>query len=387
MPLAICFVSHSSAKGGAQSVLLETIQLLQERGVRCHVLLPEAGPFCDDLRRLGTAHSVISFPLWMARGNITSLRRIRTGISLLLKTFCVAYYIRRSNCNLVYSNTVTVCVGALAARLLRIPHIWHLHEFGFEDHELRFILGPQFSFALIQRLSAHCLCVSHALARKYRSFLPDSQITVLYPPMLALAREMQRAAPISPVFMRDGRLRCVIVGALTEGKGQEDAILAMGHLQASGVDTELLIVGDGHAEYRARLASLIQSKDLESSVAMLGYVSHPQRLMETADAVLICSRSEAFGRVTVEAMLSGRPVIGARAAATAELIADRCTGLLYTPGDPLDLVRQIRYLRDNPAVASRIARAAQRWAERQFSGPRNADALLSILTIVAATSG
>lgn len=48
---------------------------------------------------------------------------------------------------------------------------------------------------------------------------------------------------------------------------------------------------------------------------------------------VIASRYEAFGRITIEAMLNELPVIGANSAGTAELITDGVTGLLYPSGN------------------------------------------------------
>ena len=55
----------------------------------------------------------------------------------------------------------------------------------------------------------------------------------------------------------------------------------------------------------------------------------------------MCSRAEAFGRVTVEAMKLGLPVIGAARGATPELVRDGWNGLLYAHGDANELAGKI----------------------------------------------
>lgn len=66
------------------------------------------------------------------------------------------------------------------------------------------------------------------------------------------------------------------------------------------------------------------------------------QFIRMADVVLICSHWEPFGRVTVEAMLAGKPVI-AISGATVELIHDGVTGLLYDPGNYSVLANKMRY--------------------------------------------
>jgi glycosyltransferase involved in cell wall biosynthesis len=67
-------------------------------------------------------------------------------------------------------------------------------------------------------------------------------------------------------------------------------------------------------------------------VEFWGYVPDPERAFLAADVALMCSRSEAMGRVTAEAMSCYRPVIGYAAGGTPELIADGTTGRLYHGG-------------------------------------------------------
>ena len=92
----------------------------------------------------------------------------------------------------------------------------------------------------------------------------------------------------------------------------------------------------------------------------------------------VCSRAEAFGRVTVEAMKCGVPVIGARAAGTAELIKDGQTGLLYQPGNVGDLADTIEKLISNGEMRARLAEAARRWAHETFSRARFARQFLAL---------
>jgi glycosyltransferase involved in cell wall biosynthesis len=67
-------------------------------------------------------------------------------------------------------------------------------------------------------------------------------------------------------------------------------------------------------------------------VEFWGYIPDPERAFLAADVALMCSRSEAMGRVTAEAMSACRPVIGFDGGGTAELIDPGRTGLLYRGG-------------------------------------------------------
>jgi len=378
-PMRICFLSHSSHNGGAERVLLETIEVLQMQGAECRVLLPSRGELCQELGRLGVPFSIVSFPLWMSRGKARFALRCRAAFGILVNTLMIAWSIHRWGCDIVYSNTATVCVGGLASRLVGRPHIWHLHEFGLEDQALSFLFGDNASLALINRLSSRCICVSHALASKYAQSIDPSKIVVIYPSMHLALKDGTDSTQFESCVTSRKRFRCVIVGTLMEGKGQGESVLAFARLREIGIDAELLVVGDGLPDYCHFLGGLVRSNQLEDRVTFVGQVRDALTPMRSSDAVLVCSKSEAFGRVTIEGMFVGKPVIGARSGATAELIQDGVNGLLYNQGDPSDLAAKIEYLYKNPGIANELGRNGQSWVEKCFTQERYAGELIAVL--------
>ena len=101
--------------------------------------------------------------------------------------------------------------------------------------------------------------------------------------------------------------------------------------------------------------------------------------LAAADAVLVPSQ-ESFGRVAVEAMLAGTPVIASRWGASPEIISDGETGILYEPRDSEGLAAQIRRLIDHPGERERLTTAARESARERFGAQRFADRLLGVLT-------
>ncbi len=76
---------------------------------------------------------------------------------------------------------------------------------------------------------------------------------------------------------------------------------------------------------------------------------------------------EALGRTAVEAMGCGRPVVASRLGGLAWVVDDGVTGLLATPGDPVDLARQIARLLDDGALRERMGQAGREKFEREFT--------------------
>jgi glycosyltransferase involved in cell wall biosynthesis len=338
---------------------------------------------CVELEALGVPFTVLSFPHWVVRGKVRIAARLKAAVGVVLNSVYLALQLRRWRCGLVYTNTVTVCVGALAARLAGLPHVWHVDEFGYEDHGLSFLFGERLSMRLVGALSKRCICPSRALTVKYCKYVESYKLAVIHPSMHHWPRRRIDAGAQS-VGPHAEWFRCVIVGTLIDAKGQDEAVRAVGVLKTAGVDVGLVLVGDGPASYRQRLSDLIAAYDVSDRVSFAGHLADPVGVVESADVVLMCSKCEAFGRVTAEAMLAGKAVVAAKAGAVTELIEDRVTGLLYDSGDFEDLAAKIRFLYENPGVASRLGRNAQIWANGHFTEGRYREELLRVLTPVLA---
>lgn len=372
--MRVCFVSHTAGRGGAESALVELLQGLIAEGVDCKVLVPKKGPLLETLNRLDVEWKIIRYSRWVTSvGQRLMLgRRILRLIKTVVLAIPMAGAIHKWECDVVYSNTATIGAGAFAARLARRPHIWHLHEFGFHDHNFLFDLGERRAVQLIDRLSAIVIANSHAVAKYYASYIEWGRLRVIYQ---AVTPQWKKPDLIS----NNKFFQCIIVGTLNAHKGQHEAISAVFEVAARGVNVYLLLVGKGKKCFTATLLQQVKGYGLEQRVKFYGYAENPMPLIAEADLVLMCSRREAFGRVTVEAMLAGKAIIGSDSGGTAELIKDGKTGLLYRVDDHIDLADKIQYLYENPIERARLGTAAGLWAAGRFTQKRYAREVISLL--------
>ena len=117
---------------------------------------------------------------------------------------------------------------------------------------------------------------------------------------------------------------------------------------------------------------------------LLGFVEEVLPLYFRSHAMLMCSRNEAMGRVTVEAMACGLPVIGHASGGTPELVENDVTGLLYT-GGASDLADRMIQLVADAALARRLGDAASLTAQERFSVERCAQEVLGVYRSVLST--
>lgn len=110
-----------------------------------------------------------------------------------------------------------------------------------------------------------------------------------------------------------GRRRLLLPARLTRWKGQEDFLELIAKLVARGRDVHGFLLGDVHPrrrDFKIELEKRVATLGLDDRVTFLGHRSDVRDIMALSDVVFSLSRDpEAFGRVSLEALSLGRPVV------------------------------------------------------------------------------
>ncbi len=145
-------------------------------------------------------------------------------------------------------------------------------------------------------------------------------------------------------------------------KGIDVLLRSLDHLSdTAGV--HLLIAGTGPDEQGLR--QLASRSPLP--VHFLGHRDDVELWFVVADVIAIPSRRESFGRVTLEAMAAGRPLVATRVGGLMEAVADGETGLLVPPEDEIALAGALRTLLGDRDLARRYGQAARAAFESRFT--------------------
>jgi len=159
-------------------------------------------------------------------------------------------------------------------------------------------------------------------------------------------------------------------GVLAPLKGVHHLIDAFGLIAPRFTNAQLVIAGaEQNKSYAATLRRQVVALDLRGRVQFTGALSQQElaRRMAQVAVLVLPSHSEGFGRVVLEAMAAGTPVIGSRVGGIPELIEDGVRGFLLPPGDEAALAEKIRWVFENLDQARAMGRAAHGFAARLFS--------------------
>jgi glycosyltransferase involved in cell wall biosynthesis len=360
-PIRVSFVTHYAELYGANRSLLALLDGSKSLGIDARVIGPEPGELFEALAERGIPAAICPFEWWVSSRRSSTAAAGR-AFRNLRHVKPIVRQLAAWGTDVVYSNASVFDIGAMAAAELGIPHIWHLREFGRRDYDLR----PDFGRRM-HRLgflsAAATICVSHAIRRSLLDGADRPGIHVVSNGVGSTAEFDARREASRASRSRAQAFAFVLVGRFRESKGQHLAIEAFAEVATARPDVKLLLVGGaggtGDRAYFERCQELARELGIVDRVEFWGYVPDPERAFLAADAALMLSRSEAMGRVTVEAMSCERPVIGFDAAGTSELIDHGQTGLLYRGGIG-ELAVAMRHYADNPNEAIRHGEAG--WA-------------------------
>jgi len=365
--LSVCFFSHSAGLYGAERSLLELVtELVQEHGAVCPVILPGDGPLKQRLEEVGAATYIADYSHWfdpkvLPEEEINVLCR-RNAQSVL---YSIGEVIAKINPDVVVTNTMVIPWGAITASFLGKPHVWFIREFGEADHGLKPFMPFSATLDFIKALSDLIITNSEAVRRALFPDESSDKVFTIYPYVTIPEAALRQQG--SSCFTRATSAKLVVSGPVHDGKGQKDAVLAARELVRRGKDVELIVIGDCSTKYAEHLKAIVRDENLQEHVKFIGFTENPYPIVNQADIVLVCSRNEAFGRVTVEGMLLKKPVIGTDSGGTPELIKDGTTGLLYRPGDHKQLADRIEYLIEHGQEARRLAENGYAFAKETFT--------------------
>jgi glycosyltransferase involved in cell wall biosynthesis len=326
--------SHSAGlRGGAERCVLELARELRCDGrVEPIVAMPMRGELTKALEACNVRTHIIPSTTWLVDPSppwphdpLRAARRVKRIARVARAVPAWTRLLREVAPDVVMSSTTFSPTAALAARRVQRPHVWWIHEFTTVGLDKRYALGETMSQRWIGHLSKIVAVNSRAAAAYYAPPISKAKIR-----LIELGVE---PAAVSANEATQGSLRVLMLGRKAPAKGCEVAIRALAAAANSGYDIRMRMVGPAVAGYAVELWYLARDLDVLDRVEFIEYEPDPTTHLDWCNVVLVAAVGEAFGRVTVEALKSGRPVVAARSGATTEVLADGFSGFLVEPSD------------------------------------------------------
>ncbi len=269
---------------------------------------------------------------------ITSLRRDVSLKSELRAFREIVTLLRREKPQIVHLNSSKAgALGALAARIARVPHIvFTAHGWAWNEDRPPLARYAITALHWLTVMLAHrTICVSHSVYDQMAT-LPwtRKRMRVIHlgiTPLPHLSREQARVqffARFPELSARTDTPWIATIAELHPIKGFPFLLDAVAELRKTYPNLVYIVMGDG--EERAKLEETLRSRGLSQTVYLAGHIQDAPTLLPAFDVFALASFSESFGYVIVEAGAADVPVVATRVGGIPEIIEED-GGILVPP--------------------------------------------------------
>lgn len=372
--LKILYVAHERKLGGATLSLLTLIDAMKAKGHTVFVIVPTGKcPLALELKKREIPFVPVFFAWIQMPSYWNKLTKLCFRCLYLLETLQVSYIyciVRNKGIDLVHSNSSVTDFGARLAGKLHCKHIWHIREFGDADYNFEYLKDKEITWRWINAHTDKFIFISKCLHDYFKGYADPNKSQVIY-------NGISEDYIIHRDYQSKEKIIFVISGNLVRGKGQMLVLQAANELKKKNYKFEVWIAGSSSSMsdsklYERELKSYID-ENLQGTAVMLGRVSNMKRIREKADVEIVASNKEAFGRVTVEAMFAGMPVLASNAGANPELIENSIDGLLFDNENYRDLAEKMEFILENPLLIKKMGKIALEKAISRFMADVNAE--------------
>ncbi|MBN1383308.1 MAG: glycosyltransferase family 4 protein [Elusimicrobia bacterium] len=351
--IRILYIAASgNITGGGQVSLLNLIKRLNPRRFIPMVLCPEIGSLVDELRYLDISVEVVK---------IKSLRSLNL-ISFVKTLVKICGLIKERKIGILHSNAgssrETIC-SALSARICGVPFIWHARV----TVQQRSLILDRICAALSTRIIA----ISGAVRKRF-SWLPDNKVDVIYNGVDLNRFTVQKSVKIirREYKISGSTVVAGTIGRLDYWKGHRYFIESAAEVLRHVPEAVFFIVGQDGDTNRSKLGELAGRLGIRDKIIFTGYYEDIPLIISVFDVFVLASENEPFGRVLIEAMACGKPVVATNAGGVPEIVKDNGTGLLVPPKDSAAMSEAIVAILKDREKAVKMGRAGRRRAEELF---------------------
>ncbi|MCL5670450.1 MAG: glycosyltransferase family 4 protein, partial [Acidobacteria bacterium] len=313
--------------GGAEVFVVDVCAKLPALGVDIQLFCPAGRPFAHYAEERGISAITRKTHGKLDPATLTALTRL----------------IRREKIDVIHTHLSTASLlGALAARLARVPSLAHVHG-----------LNSATCYRYSTRIAAVSASVKDHLCSQG---IDEKKIEVL-----ANGVDMRRFSPQCAESAKaslgyDSQTPLFgVFGRLSPEKGQRNALQALSLLRRRHPDAQLIMAGDGPE--MNDLKKMASELGVVENVRFAGFQKDVAPLMRACDAIIVPSLREGFSLAAVEAMALGKVVVASSVGGLREVVAAGETGYLVPAADPPAIARALEELIQDKTLAGKLGAA------------------------------
>ena len=283
--------------------------------------------------------------------------KIHRFLDELLKNRLVAYKVKKilgkETIDIVHTNTGAITIGISIAKMLKAKHVWHLREFQDKDFNGFPYNGWKNFYKLINKSDA-VIAISKAVYRHFNLSIHKNS-HIIWDGVRSKS---------SCIFNREKKdfiLYCS--STIYYNKGLHDLLEAYANSELPKMQICLYVLGSMDEEYNQVIQKIINKYEICKYVVFKGQCNNVDKYMSEAKFFVLPSLNEGLGRVVIEAMFNGCPVIVRNTGGPTEYIKDKINGFIFNTTS--ELTGLLNYVIKNNTES--ISLTAQKFVMENFS--------------------
>ncbi len=347
----ILFLDQYSDLGGAQQVLLDTLDAAIEQGWRAHVLIPGPGPLWDEVRSRGVSVSTIPCGQYRPRRKSAG-DAVRFLFDLWRQVKVINRLTKRGEFDLIYVNGPRLLPAVALARGRGARVVFHGHS------HVRQKVAASLVGRSVQRVSARVVACSYSVAEPLRPYANE---------LCVIPNGVRDMGFHRREFGHGGKWRIGLIGRIAPEKGQAEFLRAAALLQADLPGAEFVICGAPLFGASDRYSNEVHTIASGLPVKFLEWQADVSRVLHTLDLLVVPSIQEGMGRVVLEAFSAGVPVIAFPTGGIPEVVKNGEAGFLTRVLSPESLAEAILQVTSEQELLQQVAFNARRVWQRSYT--------------------
>lgn len=365
----ILFLHAGAEMYGADKVMLDLIKSLDKSKYNPLVILPTDGVLVDALKKENIKVVVMPYPI-MRRKYFNLKGLVRYAYGMVKYTNKITKMARKQHIDLIHTNTAATLEGSFVSKKLHIPQLWSIHEI---------IVSPQIMYNVTSKLISKYASITITDSKAVKDHLDDSgyfkekTVKVIYNGV-----DSKRFKPDNDCsylynewnIPKDAKI-IGMMGRVNSWKGQADFLKAANMIMAKFPDVYTVFVGAAFKgeEWREKeLANAIAKSPYKNRIINKGYRTDSEGIYKLYDVFVLPSiNPDPLPTVVLEAMATGKPIVGYKHGGVCEMVNDGYNGLLAEVRNPEDLATKIETLLEDDDKRAKMGANSRKRLLENFS--------------------
>lgn len=365
----ILFLHAGAEMYGADKVMLDLIRRLDKNKYNPLVILPTDGVLVDELKKENIKVVVMPYPIMRRRYfNLKGLIQYASG--MFEYTNKITKIAKEQRINLIHTNTAATLEGSFVSKKLHIPQLWSIHEI---------IVSPKIMYTVTSKLIAKYSSITITDSKAVKDHLDASgyfkedAVKVIYNGV-----DSNRFKPDNDCsylydewnIPKDAKI-IGMMGRVNSWKGQADFLKAANIIMSKFPDVYTVFVGaafEGEEWREKELANAIAQSPYKDRIINKGYRTDSEGIYKLYDVfVLPSTNPDPLPTVVLEAMATGKPIVGYKHGGVCEMVKDGYNGLLADVRNPEDLAIKIESLLEDNDKRTAMGKNSRKRLLEKFS--------------------